>query len=42
MRVELGLGLGLGLAKVVCFTAFNRLKLLVSLEKSASCLFYCS
>ena len=36
VRVELGLGL----AKVVGFTAFKLLKLLVSLEKSASCPFH--
>ena len=31
----------LGLAKVVGFTAFKLLKLLISLEKSASCPFHC-
>ena len=41
VRVELGLGLGLGLMKVVSFTAFKPLKLLVSLEKTARCPFHC-
>ena len=39
VRVELGLGLGL--IKVVGFTAFKPLKLLVSREESASCPFHC-
>ena len=37
----LGLQLGLGLAKVVGFTAFKPLKLLVSVKKSTSCPFHC-
>ena len=40
--LRLSFGVGLGLAKVVGCTAIKPLKLLVSLEKSASCPFHCS